>query len=159
MKLYCVRHGHAEKVATRDGERPLTEQGREEVSKVANYLAYRKVHVSHIMYSSKLRAKETADILSNVIAMGSVTEQYDLLECDRSVTPLVEMIQSWDDDTMLVGHMPFMPKLISALILGNDSYNILCFPPGTVVCLERYENHRWILSWVLQPDLVPDRFI
>ena len=159
MKLYCVRHGHAEKSATQNGERPLTSQGVDEVSRVANYLAHRGVHVSHVMHSTKLRARQSADILSKAMTTGLVTENCDLLEPDRSVAPFVEMIQSWDDDTMIVGHMPFVSHLVSALILGDDAYSIVCFPPGTMVCLERYEDHHWILNWVLRPDLVPDDLV
>ena len=156
MKLYCVRHGHAEKIAVQDSERPLTAQGNNEISKVAGYLAHRGVHVSHIMHSPKLRAVQSARILEKAVATGSVTENCDLLESDRAVIPLVEMIQDWDDDTMLVGHMPFVSHLVSALILGDDAHEIVCFPPGTIVCLERHESHSWILNWVLRPDLVPD---
>lgn len=155
MKLYCVRHGHAENLPNEKGGRPLTSQGVEEVTKVAEYLACRGVHVSHVMHSSKLRAQQTAEILAKAIANNNhSTEVFDLLEPDRSVDPLVDQVQGWSDDTMLVGHMPFMPELVSKLILDQGGYNILRFPPATVVCLEQYENHRWILNWVLHPDLI-----
>ena len=154
MKLYCVRHGHAESIPNAQGERPLTDQGVEEVIKVADYLAYRGVHVSHVMHSSQLRAKQTAAILAKAVAVGHEPEASDLLECDRPVNPLVEKIQHWSDDTMLVGHMPFMPQLVAKLILNDSRYEILRFPPATIVCLEHYENYRWILNWVLSPDLI-----
>ncbi|WP_423062863.1 phosphohistidine phosphatase SixA [Candidiatus Paracoxiella cheracis] len=155
MKLYCVRHGHAESEPDTKGERPLNEQGKQEVAKVAEYLAHRGVHVSHIMHSGKLRAEQTALILANAVMNGQSVEATDLLEPSRAVTPLVEILQNWHDDTMLVGHMPFMSQLVSALILNDDGYNIVRFPPGTIVCLEQYE-HRWILNWILRPDLLPD---
>lgn len=155
MKLFCVRHGHAEQEPNAEGERPLNEQGKQEVGKVAGYLGRRGVHVSHLMHSGKLRAEESATILAKAVTNGQLIEQTDLLQPSRPVTPLVETLQNWHDDTMLVGHMPFMSQLVSALILNDDGYNIVRFPPGTVVCLEQYE-HRWILNWVLRPDLVPD---
>jgi len=156
MKLFCVRHGHAEPEPDSNGERPLNEQGKQEVIKVAEYLAHRGVHVSHVMHSGKLRAKQSAAILAAAVANRQSTEVTDLLEPGCMVTPLVETLHNWHDDTLLVGHMPFMSQLVSALLLNNNGYNIVRFPPGTVVCLEQYE-HRWILNWVLRPDLVPDK--
>lgn len=157
MKLFCVRHGHAEPEPTLNGARPLNKQGKQEVTKVAEYLARRGVHVSHVMHSGKLRAEQTATILADkMLTTGQAIEVTDLLEPGRAVTPLVEMLQNWHDDTMLVGHMPFMSQLVSALILNDDGYNIIRFPPATIVCLEQYE-HRWILNWVLRPDLVSDK--
>lgn len=154
MKLYCARHGHAESTPNDQGERPLTAEGVEEVAKVASYLEYRGVHVSHVMHSGKLRAQQTAEIFGNAVAKGHAPEVFDLLESDRSVDPLVNKVQGWSDDTLLVGHMPFMPQLVSKLILDDSGYEILRFPPATIVCLERYEHYRWILNWVLQPELI-----
>lgn len=157
MKLFCVRHGHAEQIPNPAGERPLTCEGVDELRKVATYLKQRGVHVVHLMHSGKLRAEQSAEILASVLAEGQNIEVCPLLGCNQPTAHIIDLIQEWHDDTMLVGHMPFMSQLVSALILGNDSCNILRFPPGTVVCLERLENHLWILDWVVRPDLVPDR--
>ena len=158
MKLYCVRHGRAEQLPDHTGERPLTQEGINDVSKVAAYLKHQAVwvRVVRLMHSGKLRAQQSADILAAAVAEGQTIEVCALLGSDHSIIPLVNLIQEWHDDTMLVGHMPFMSQLVSTLILGEDSYDILRFPPGTVVCLERIEHHRWILNWVVCPDLVPD---
>jgi phosphohistidine phosphatase len=153
LKLYCVRHGHAEKLPDKSGEYPLTEQGIEEVNKVATYLARRGAHVVHVLHSGKLRAKQTAEIFAKAIGNGTM-EVCTLLNAECSVDSLLELIQEWHDDTLLVGHMPFMSQLVSSLLLEDESYDIVRFPPGTVVCLDRFEHHRWILDWILRPDLV-----
>lgn len=153
MKLYCVRHGHAEKRPDQSGDYPLTEPGAEGVNKVATYLGRRGVHVVHVMHSGKLRAKQTAEVFANAIGNGS-TEICASLNSEQSVDGLLELIQEWHDDTLLVGHMPFMSHLVSSLLLKDERYDIVRFPPGTVVCLDRFEHHRWILDWVLRPDLI-----
>jgi phosphohistidine phosphatase len=153
LKLYCVRHGHAEKVPDKSGESPLTAEGVEGVSKVATYLAHRGAHVVHVMHSGKLRAKQTAEIFAKTIGNGA-TEICPLLNAEYTVDALLELIHEWHDDTLLVGHMPFMSQLVSALLLEDESYDIVRFPPGTVVCLDRFEHHRWILDWVLRPNLI-----
>ena len=155
MKLYCSRHGHAENQPNTEGEHPLTALGREEVGKVAQYLGHRGVHVAHVMHSNKLRSKQTAEIFAKTLTHGPVTESCRFLNPEHPVEPLIELIQSWHDDTFLVGHMPFISQLVSTLVVGNEHHEIVAFPPGTVVCLDRQDQHRWVLSWVLRPDLVP----
>ncbi|WP_264435832.1 phosphohistidine phosphatase SixA [Coxiella endosymbiont of Dermacentor marginatus] len=154
MKLFCVRHGRAEQLPDHTGERSLTQEGINEVSKLAAYLKHRGVYVTHLMHSGKLRAQQSAEILA--VLEHQTVEVCALLRSDHSIKLLIDLIQEWNDDTMLVGHMPFMSQLVSTLILGKYSYDILRFLPGTIVCLERIENHRWILNWVIRPDLVPD---
>lgn len=154
MKLFCVRHGRAEQLPDRTGERPLTQEGVNEVSKLATYLKHRGVHVTHLMHSGKLRAQQSAEILA--VLEDQTAEVCTLLRSDHPIQLLIDRIQEWHDDTMLVGHMPFMSQLVSTLILGKYSYDILRFVPGTVVCLERIENRQWILNWIIRPDLVPD---
>lgn len=158
MKLYCVRHGRAAQLPDHTGERPLTQEGINDVSKVAAYLKHRAawVHVVRLMHSGKLRAQQSAEILAAAVADGqTIIEVCALLGSNHSTIPLINLIQEWHDDTILVGHMPFMSQLVSTLILGKDSYDILRFPPSTVVCLERIEHRRWMLNWVVCPDLVP----
>ena len=153
MKLYCARHGHAEKHPDSSGEYPLTSAGKEEVIKVATYLQHRGVHVVHVMHSGKLRAHQTAELFAQTLGNGA-TEICHFLKMDGTLGPLLAFIQTWHDDTLLVGHMPLMSQLVSALLLEDESDDIVQFPPGTVVCLDRFEHHRWILDWVLRPDLI-----
>ena len=156
MKLYCMRHGHTEQFSNPQGERPLSLKGIEETNKMAVYLQRRGVYVLHIKHSGKLRAYQSAAILAGAVSNDDrVLEECQLLRENHSITLLKDLIQEWHDDTILVGHMPFISQLVSVLVLGDDSHHIVCFPPGTIVCLERFEN-RWILNWILRPDLVVD---
>src|SRR3990167_10861528 len=144
MKLYCIRHGHAEKHPDKNGEYPLTPQGENEVKKVAAYLAHRGVHGVHVMHSGKLRAKQTAELFSQSIGDGALTV-CTFLNAENALNPLLAFIQALHDDTLLVGHMPLMSQLVSALLLSDEKYDIVRFSPATIVCLDRFEHHRWIL--------------
>lgn len=62
---------------------------------------------------------------------------------------------AWDQDAMLVGHLPFMAKLASRLIAGREDAGVVAFQPGTIVCLERSEQQRWAIAWMIRPELVP----
>jgi phosphohistidine phosphatase len=158
MKLYCVRHGHAELALDATGERPLTDEGIEEVNKVTNYMAHLGLHVSHVLHSKALRAVQTAKILVEKIAVDTEAEPLNLLAPEEPVYPFIELLSSWHDDTLIVGHMPFVSQLVSALVARNEDLNIVRFTPATVVCLERYEADKWIINWILHPDLVNDQF-
>lgn len=158
MKIYCVRHGHAEPLPDETGDRPLTEEGVEELKKVANYLASRGFHVSHVLHSEKQRARHTAELLAQKIAAHTLPEQTYLLSPDHTIDELVAKIAGWHDDTLLVGHMPNISTLVSALVTGDASQDLVLFTPGTIVCLERNQNFHWIISWILRPSLVPERY-
>lgn len=62
MKLYLVQHGEALS-KEQDTKRSLSEQGRREVERMANFLATAGVRVARICHSGKLRAQQTAEIL------------------------------------------------------------------------------------------------
>jgi phosphohistidine phosphatase len=158
MKIYCVRHGHAEPLPDASGDRPLTQEGVEELTKVANYLGRRGVNVSHVLHSDKLRARQTAEILAKKIAPHNLPEESRLLSPDQPIDDLVEKIANWHDDTLLVGHMPNISLLVSELITGDRGQDLVLYTPGTIVCLERNEMQGWIISWILRPSLVPDRY-
>ena len=154
MKIYCVRHGEAEN-ADVDPERPLTEQGREGIEKIARYMGENNIHIDALMHSPKLRAIQTGEIFAKYLSAEQVNECVTLLDEMNDVQPLVEMIPSWDGDTLLVGHLPFMYKLVSELLVGDANYYPLVnYSPGTVICLEYYNNERWIINWLLNPGMV-----
>lgn len=154
MKLYCLRHGEAESAEV-DPSRPLTSKGREQAERVARHLYHHHIHISHVMHSPQRRAAETAEIFSNEMKLTHVTECDSILDEDADVEILMDMIATWTDDTLLVGHLPFMPRLISGLVIGNpDLYPIVNYPPAGIVCLEHYDQARWIIQWILNPYLL-----
>lgn len=157
MKLYCVRHGEAEDGGVNE-ERALTESGREGIETIARFMGEAGLHIDHLLHSPKLRAVQTAEIFAKYLQADQVNECASLLDEENDVDPLVDMMPAWHGDTMLVGHLPFMYKLISAIVLDKqDYYPIVNYPPGTVICLDRYNNERWIITWMLNPQLVPRR--
>lgn len=154
MLLYCVRHGEACR-ADLDPRCPLTVKGQHEVSAIAEHLAPRNLKISHIIHSGKLRAQQTAAILAAGLGVAHVTESPALLDCEAEVENLLALIQQWTEDTLLVGHLPFMPQLVNALVLGKPHFNTLIYyPPATVVCLERQQDARWIIRWALNPEVI-----
>jgi phosphohistidine phosphatase len=53
---------------------------------------------------------------------------------------------------MVVGHLPFMEKLVSYLSAGLVDKRVYKFQNSGIVCLDR-ENNDWFIKWTLNPDI------
>lgn len=156
MKVYCVRHGEAQSPDV-DPERSLTENGRRDIVKIANFLSQNHIEIEHVMHSPKARAKQTAQILAEQVKPHDITECDSILSPEADIQAVLEMIKAWTEDTMIVGHLPFMDKLVAALMTNNeDYYPLVSYSPGTIVCLEYYEDGRWVIKWLMSPSSLAD---
>lgn len=154
MKLYCVRHGIACGSEVNPA-RPLTDLGAMEVANIAGYLSQRGVVIDHIMHSCQLRATETAALFAQAFPAACITVCDTLLTEQGDIEPLLAVIAAMEEDTLLVGHLPFLLKLISTLVAGDVNLSpIVKFSPGTVICLEHGQNGRWVINWLLSPAMV-----
>ncbi|QLH42805.1 MAG: phosphohistidine phosphatase SixA [Coxiellaceae bacterium] len=151
MKIYLARHGEAVPMEI-DPECPLSERGKQKLQRLVDYLRPQGVLVSHVYHSGKLRAQQTAEILATVMAPGQDIAVMRGLSPNDPVGPVAEDISGWSDDTLLVGHLPFMAHLVGEL-MARDPYALFVdFQPGTLVCLQRTNGGLWHIDWVLRPD-------
>ena len=60
-----------------------------------------------------------------------------------------------EDNTMLVGHLPFMEKLATFLVTGSaDRPSVLKFQNGGIVCVERdADTKNWFVKWTILPRI------
>lgn len=157
MKLYLVQHGEA--VSKEDNpDRPLSEKGRADVERMASFLA-RSTRVARVIHSGKARARETALLLSQVLGPGMVVEEAAVgIAPNDSTDALAKAVETLGDednaDIMVVGHLPFMARMVSLLITGDEGADTVAFQPGSVACLERGEDGEWMLSWMVRPELM-----
>jgi phosphohistidine phosphatase len=152
VKLYLVRHGEAVP-EEENPERPLSRRGRAESQNMALFLGVAGIRVPRIVHSGKKRAAETADILGSSI-LGPECEARDGLGPKDPVGPIAEEITAWTEDVMIVGHLPFLERLASQLLTGDEKRLGLDFSTGAVVCLERGDAGTWSLGWMVRPDLL-----
>jgi phosphohistidine phosphatase len=150
MKLYLVQHGEAKSEAE-DPQRSLTDQGRKEVEQVAHAANRLKLPLSKVYHSGKLRAKQTAEILAN--SLGSPLEATLGLNPNDDVRDWADRVSRVNEDLLIVGHLPFLEKLASLLITGDESLRPVLFRYGAMVCLERKESGRWGVRWILTPEM------
>jgi phosphohistidine phosphatase len=156
MKLYLVRHGQAlpERV---DPQRSLSEPGEEGVRCVAAFLAPLGLRVGRVLHSGKRRAQQTAELLADAIGAARNIEPVPGLKPMDDVEPFAYAVNGWSEDTMVVGHLPFLEKLLSRLVTGNQDCPAVLFLPGTIACLGSDEDGTWSIMWVIGPELLMGR--
>jgi phosphohistidine phosphatase len=156
MRIYLVQHGEAASEEV-DPRRSLTEKGVKDVEKVASFVKPLRLRVDSIWHSGKTRAVQTADILATSIILNRHLLQRSGLAPNDPVGPIVEELASFHEDLMIVGHLPFLSRLASALAAGDESREIVAFRQGGMVCLgkEAAGGSRWKIEWMVVPDLLP----
>ncbi len=146
MALYLVRHGEA-RAEGDDSQRTLTARGREEVGAIARWAARAGVRAAQIQHSGKTRARETAEILAQSLG-GPVVAGSGMAPNDD----VGEFSQKLADDEMLVGHLPFLSRLTSLLLIDDSERALIDFAPAAMICLVRGEGG-WRLIWAMTPAL------
>jgi phosphohistidine phosphatase len=155
MKLYLVQHGEAENKDT-NSERPLTEKGHNDIRKLSQFLNQSDVQLGQVIHSGKLRAKETAEYFVKMLINPSSLVINDNINPNDSLEPLIEQIKSWNGDTLIVGHLPYLAKLVSYLTTNNKSTLTVSFQPGSIICLERDDELKWSINFMVRPELLSD---
>lgn len=155
MKLYLVQHGEAKRKAL-DPERPLTEQGHQDVARVAAFAQRAGIQVAQIRHSGKRRAQETAAIMAEYLAPAGGIVALPGLAPKDDAGRVAELLNRETRPLMLVGHRPFMNRLAGRLLAGDQDRQLMGFQKGGIVCLERDPKTRtWIVCWMITPDLIP----
>ena len=145
-----MRHGEALSSQT-DPERGLTDNGKEKVALVANYLKEQNVSFSHVFHSKKKRARETAEIMGKIIAPSVSLEEHNKITPDDDPHLIFSEINTWTEDTLIASHLPFVPNLMT-LLTEKDAYmTAITFETATVVCLEKENSYKWNLIWSTAP--------
>ncbi len=153
MQIYLVQHAEAVTEAE-NPLRPLSEKGVADAQRLAVFMARSKPGVARIIHSDKLRAKETARHLSDVLGAGpSVEEAVTGLAPGDSTDMIFEAIGQWTDNTVIVGHMPHLGRLLARLVAGAEDASLVEFVPGTAVCLRR-DDGPWLIAWMLAPEVM-----
>lgn len=152
MALYVVQHGLS-MPKSEDPEKGLAPAGIRESERIAGVAAGYRVHVSKILHSGKARARQTAEIF------GRHLSPVDGIEVCEGVKPLDDVrcfAEGFDvdQDLMLVGHLPFLERLIGLLVCGDPDRLVFKLQNSGIVCLDRIEgkNHL-VLRWALMPNV------
>ena len=116
-RLILVRHAKPESGPQyTDDTRPLSVEGREVQRQVAQHLKAEKVHPNLILTSPLPRAKETAEILGEIL--GAPVEVEPALGLSFDADTILDRVPDPESSQslMIVGHEPSMGKLSQELV-------------------------------------------
>jgi phosphohistidine phosphatase len=158
MNLFFLRHGKAEPRSPRwrpDSKRPLTRQGESSMFDVARGLKALEDSFDAILTSPYARALLTAEILAEVYDSQKLFETAHLA-ADAGTKEIVNEINknfSAAGKIVLVGHEPFLSRLISTLLTGEEGMALELKKAG--VCKLTIEKLVFgpcaRLNWLLTP--------
>jgi phosphohistidine phosphatase len=123
LELCFFRHGIAvekdDPSVASDEERPLTEDGARKTRAAAEGLKRLDAGYDKILTSPWLRAKQTAAILADVLALPS-PEELPELAGDRTPSDLLDALaQHHGKRTLLVGHEPLLSATVIHVLGGE----------------------------------------
>ncbi len=150
MALYLVQHGKAVP-KDQDPEEPLSDQGKKEVEAIAQEAMNKGIKLNRIEHSPKLRAEQTAEIFQKYLQPTQGIKQRDGIKAKDDVGIVANEVSS-EQEIMLVGHLPFMEKLTSCLLVGEEERRTVKFQNGGIVVLDKDgESGEWVLITTLFP--------
>ena len=151
MMLYLVQHGDA-LPKDLDPKRPLSTKGRRDMARLGEELARSRSATGRIFHSGKLRAEESAETLCAALAERHSAESLAGLGPNDPVKTFMHKVEDWQENVVVVGHLPFMSRLVGALVAGDEEACIVAFEPGSMVCVERDKEGLWHIVWMIRPD-------
>lgn len=147
-RLYFAQHGLAIN-ETENPDRPLSAAGIDQTRAIARLLLSSGISFSQVFHSGKTRARQTAEIFASVLGITAISAAAHLSPADE-VTDISDNLQA---DSLYVGHLPHLERLVSFLITGQMNPAIIKFQNSAVVCLENISG-QYIIRWFLSPDLI-----
>jgi phosphohistidine phosphatase len=130
MILYVLRHAIAvdkSKWRKEDSLRPLTPDGAHKMHKVAKGMKHIGVDMDWILTSPYRRASDTADIVADRFKMRKKVKVIPELASDGDPKGLVRHLAAAyrsHDTLLLVGHEPYLSRLVSVLIGSPQSLSL-----------------------------------
>ena len=109
------------------------------------------------MHSGKKRAEQTASIFAAAFTKGISLDVVSGIGPMDDVKTFAQTIDP-EDNLMVVGHLPFMPRLVSYLIAGSDDMYIYKFQNSGIICLDWSSEESgagggWFIKWTLNPNI------
>jgi phosphohistidine phosphatase len=136
MRCYFLRHGLAIEPEDFDGsdfDRPLTEKGRERMTRAAKTIAALDLKLDVIVTSPLLRAKQTATIVAKALRLEARLVADERLGGGFGPGPLVDVLADHRsaEAVLLVGHEPGMSRTVGHLVGGAE----IDFKKGSLACV------------------------
>jgi len=162
MDLFVLRHGKAEESSggTGDAARALTDDGKDQIKKVARWMKSKKYRFDVIATSPLKRAFETAEIIAGSLGQEDRLTTWDELAPGGDPGTVCYHVSQYGKEAavLIIGHEPSLSMLVSRIISGNDNASIILTKGG----LAKITNYSFKdrpsgdLQWLLGQKQIPD---
>ena len=144
----CLVH-HADAVGPQvDTQRPLSERGHQQAEWLAAYVQGIGFMPAAIWHSGKLRSRQTAEAFLRTVSPFAQFKMIRGLHPDDSPDWLRHELAAETRDVLMVGHMPLIVHLASAMAPGSPA-----LPLHGMIGFERDADGRWQEFARAQPAL------
>ncbi len=155
MHLYILRHADAAP-GHPDEERPLTEKGERDITRLCNVLKPKKaIRAEEIWESPFLRARQTTDHFCRELDLELPRHSTPALKPDENPARFARNLLKEQKSILVVGHNPHLELLISFLLTGRSNGAMVYFATGALACLEnthiRPDIGSCMLRWLISP--------
>jgi phosphohistidine phosphatase len=122
MNLYLLRHAEAEDEAASDGERRLTDRGREQARTVGRFCARHDLYPERILTSPMIRAQQTAQIVADELKIADRVQICEFAIAGMTTEAALAGLKSFTahPTVLLVGHEPDFSEFVAALLGGEQ---------------------------------------
>lgn len=163
MNLFILRHGiasdpgeHGLPENLADAERPLSAKGKQKLHGITDAMRAMELSFDAVISSPFLRARQTAHIVTESLHLRRKLILTDQLAPNGNPKSLVEQIGKLGPrakNVLLVGHEPYLSRLIAWLVAGNTAVNIDLKKGGFAKLeIEKLSYARCAtLGWLLTP--------
>jgi phosphohistidine phosphatase len=126
VKLYLLRHGIAAEPGTpgfeNDSERPLIPKGKRRLRSAAAAMKKLELSFDLILSSPFLRARQTAEIVAGELKLKKRLQFTDAPGGGfKALIQKLNELKPAPENILLVGHEPYLSRLISLLVSGGEN--------------------------------------
>ena len=152
MALFIAQHGESLPKQD-DPQKGLSPQGRKDTARIAQVASGYGVPVAEICHSGKQRAAQTARIFADFLKPDAGIQAIEGINPLDDVVAFADRIDM-NQNRMIVGHLPFLERLIAYLVSGQSGRPVIRLQNGGVVCLDFYADAQHVvIKWALNPQI------
>jgi phosphohistidine phosphatase len=168
MYLYLVRHAIAEdredfsKKSQEDSLRPLTLKGRKRMQKMLFLIEDELQDLDLIVTSPYVRAKQTAQIISEFLGGVRIIESAELVP-HAAPAAFLKWLKSQENQKKIlaVGHSPHIGSFASYILSGSNKESFIEFKKSSVALIETGNFGEMAptqaqLEWLISPKILVD---
>ena len=166
MNLFILRHGIASNPGEdglpknlKDADRPLSRKGQQKMWRATEAMRGLELNLDAVVTSPLLRARQTAQIVTEAFELRRKLVFTDHLAPDGSPKLLIEQLNEIgvrSKNILLVGHAPYLSRFISLLISGSTTVAVDLKKGGLAKLEVRHLGYARCatLAWLLTPKLL-----